>query len=124
MGMCGSEFRCSVTQSVTKAEYIATFKAAREGIWLHTLLDGIHIPILTPTTILCNNNSTINLSEDPLLHACAKHIDIKYHFLRECVYSEDLTSAYVPLKDNVADIFMKALEIQHFQRLCGFLGLN
>ena len=58
------------------------------------LLNGIHIPILTPTTILCDNNSAIDLSED-LLHAHVKHIDIKYHFLRKCVQSQDLNITHV-----------------------------
>ena len=82
------------------------------------------MPMLISTTILYDNNSATNLSEDPLLHARVKHIDIKYHFLREHVYSKDLTIAYVPSKDNVADIFTKGFEVQHFQHLYDFLGLH
>ena len=75
------------------------------------------------TTILCDNNAAITLSEDPLLHARVKHINIKYHFLREHVQSGDLTLTYVNIKDNVADIFTKPLDMHQFQHLRGFLGL-
>ena len=96
----------------------------REGIWLHTLLNNIHTPLQMATTIFCNNNATITLSNDPLLHAHVKHIDIKYHFLRECVQSQELVLAYIHTKDNLADIFTKALEPHQFQCLCNFLGRN
>jgi hypothetical protein len=77
-----------------------------------------------PTTILCDNNATIDLSQDPLLHAHMKHIDIKFYFLCECVQSHELSLAYVNTKDNTADIFTKALESHQFACLQGFLGLK
>ena len=76
----------TVAASSCEAEYIAAFEVAWEGIWLHTLLNNnIHTPLQTATTIFCDNNATIMLSGDPLLHARVKHIDIKYHFLCECI---------------------------------------
>ena len=71
----------TVAASSCEAEYIAAFEASKEAIWLRTLLDGISYSPTTPTTILCNNNAAISLSEDPLLHDRVKHIDIKYHFM-------------------------------------------
>ena len=87
------------------------------------LLHGIGMASPAATTILCDNNAAITLSEDPLLHAHVKHIDIKYHFLQEHVQSGDLTLTYVNTKDNVADIFTKPLDTCQFQCLHGFLGL-
>jgi len=80
----------TVGASSCEAEYVAAFEAAREAVWLRTLLNNIDMPTQGPTTILCNNNASITLSGDPLLHACIKHIDIKYHFLRKCVQSKEL----------------------------------
>ena len=92
-----------VAASSCEAEYITGFEAAKECIWLHTLLHGIGRASPAATTILCDNNAAITLSEDPLLHAHVKHIDIKYHFLWERVRSGDLTLTYVNMKDNIAD---------------------
>ena len=113
----------TVAASSCEAEYIAGFEAAKEAVWLRSLLSGISMPTPTPTIILYNNNAAINLSDDPLLHARMKRIDIKYHFLREQVQSRELAMTYINTKDNLADIFTKPLELQYFSCLRGFLGL-
>lgn len=76
------------------------------------------------TTILCDNNSAINLSEDPLLHLRVKHVDMKYHFLRERVASGEIDMQYINTNSNVADIFTKALPASRFTRLRNILGLR
>jgi hypothetical protein len=111
----------TVAASSCEAKYTA---GSKEGIWLRALLTGIGTPPSDPTTIFCDNNTAINLSEDPLLHAWVKHIDIKFHFLRERVQSRELLFSYINTKDNIADIFTKGLEYHQFARLRGFLGLK
>lgn len=74
--------------------------------------------------ILCNNNSAINLSEDPLLHSHIKHVDIKYHFLWERAAIKELQMHYINTKNNVADIFTKALPTPQFTRLRAIMGLQ
>ena len=104
----------TIAASSCEAEYVAAFEACKEAIWLCTLLDAIGHQPKTPTTILCNNNATINLSEDPLLHNRVKHIDIKHHFLREHVQSNKITLSYINTYDNIADIFTKVLDTRKF----------
>ena len=99
-----------VATSSCEAEYTAAFEAAKETIWLRNLLINIGFPQNSPTTILCDNNAAINLSEDPSLHQHVKHIDIKYHFLRECVNMGEIMLKYINTNDNLADIFTKAIE--------------
>ncbi|KAG7441744.1 uncharacterized protein BT62DRAFT_869767, partial [Guyanagaster necrorhizus] len=55
-------------------------EAMKKAIWLHALPHGINFIQERLTSLLCNNNSAINLSEDSSLHACVKCINIKYHF--------------------------------------------
>ena len=55
----------TVAASSCEAEYTAAFEASKEGIWLHTLLNSIDHATTAPATICCDNNTTINLSEDP-----------------------------------------------------------
>ena len=100
------------------------FLSKLEAIWLSMLLDAIGHQPKTLTTILCNNNAAINLLEDPLLHNCVKHINIKHHFLCECVQSNKITLSYINTYNNIADIFTKALDARKSTRFCEFLGIK
>lgn len=102
---------------------MAAFEATKECIWLRALLLAIGFLKPGPTKLLCDNNAAINLSEDPLLHTRVKHVDIKYHFLRERVQSKELELRYINTNDNVADLFTKALDHKKFIRLRTLLGL-
>ena len=113
-----------VAASSCEAEYIAAFETAKECIWLRTLLDAIGHQQTLPTIISCDNTATKTLSEDPLLHSRVKHIDIKYHFLRERVQSTDLHLTYVNTRENTADMFTKALDVKQFNYLRNSLGLQ
>jgi transposase InsO family protein len=114
----------TVASSSCEAEYTAAFESSKEAIWLRMVLTSINLPPSGPTTILCDNNAAINLSEDPSLHQRVKHVDIKYHFLRERVQSKEIKLSYVNTNDNIADIFTKALDKIKFKRLRAFLGLQ
>lgn len=87
---------------------MAAFKSTQECIWLWTLMTAIGYTPAELTTLLCDNNLAINLSEDPMLHQHVKHVDIKYHFLYEHI---------INTKDNVADISTKVLYAPQFSKL-------
>lgn len=106
------------------AEYIAASEAARELVWCRYLLEGLGVPISGPTTLLCDNNAAINLSEDQVYHPRAKHVNVRYHYLRERVAEGDLVVARVRSSNNTADIFTKALPPVDFLRLRSYLGLG
>ena len=114
----------TVAASSCEAEYVAAFEACKEAIWLRTLLGAIGYQSQKPTNLLCDNNAAINLSEDPLLHDRVKHIDIKHHFLRERVQSQEIILSYINTHDNIADIFTKALDTRKFTRFRQFLGIK
>ncbi|KNZ77861.1 Copia protein [Termitomyces sp. J132] len=115
----------TVAASSCEAEYMAAFECAQECIWLQALLKGIGLDLTSqPTQMFCDNDSAIALSKDPLLHARVKHVDIKYHFLRKQVQSNEIILLRVPSKDNTADIFTKALPTPAFIYLRPRLGLR
>lgn len=104
---------------------MAAFESAQECIWLHALLKGISFDTTNKLTpILCNNNAAINLSKDSTLHMLIKHIDIKYHFLQECVQAGKISIHYVNTKYNITDLFIKALATPLFTQLQALLGLQ
>src|SRR5882762_7167445 len=78
-----------VVLSSTEAEYVAQTHAAKELIWLRTILGELNSPFEEPTTLNCDNQGAIALAKDNKFHARTKHIDIRYHFIREAV--EDST---------------------------------
>ena len=89
---------------------------AAELIWIsHLLRDLQALPSARPT-LLCDNLSAIFLSQNPVAHKRAKHIDIDYHFIRELVLSGKLHTKFVPTKLQVADIFTKPLPRPLFEQ--------
>ena len=74
-----------VALSSTEAEYMAAILAACEAIWMRKILVGLFSSHLDPTVIHCDNRSCIKLSVNIVFHYRSKHIDIRYHHIRDCV---------------------------------------
>ena len=76
--------RC-VALSSCEAEFMAATAAACQGIWLHRLLSQITDVKPGPVVIYIDNRSAIDLAKNSVFHGRSKHIDVRYHFIRECV---------------------------------------
>lgn len=76
-----------------------------------------------PIFIHCDNTSAINMLKNPMMHAKKKHIEIKYHFLREKVADNEVKLDYVSTKEQLADIFTKPLSKSTFEYLWEKLGV-
>ena len=96
--------------SSAEAEYMAE----REALWLHNLLVGLFGVQLRPTLIYCDNQSCIELSENPVFHDRSKYIEIRYHFIRDNVQRGAVELQYISLEEQVADILTKALSRDNF----------
>ena len=112
-----SRAQATVALSSTVAEYIALAGAAQEAIWLLQVLREFKFMITAPVLIYEDNQSTIKLVDNPVFHKRSKHVDIKYHFIRELVENRTLQIQYVSTKDNIADIFTKPLSFSSFTAL-------
>eukprot|EP00253_Pinus_taeda_P007260 PITA_07260 len=75
----------SVALSTTEAKYIVASMASCEAVWLRKLFIELFGFTLDTTVILCDNQSGIHLSKNPVFHDRSKHIDIKYHYIRDMV---------------------------------------
>ena len=102
---------------------MAANMAACEGVWLRKLLSGLFECELEATVVHYDNQSGIRLSENPVFHDWSKHIDIRYHFLRDCVRKGTIRLEYIKTDEQVADIFTKALCRQSFVKFKDKLGL-
>lgn len=109
-----------VAQSTTEAEYIALALATKEALWLRALLDelGFH---QYSTRINVDNQSAIRLSKNPEFHKRSKHIDVKFHFVRDVCGRGDIDVKYVESKKQLADVFTKPLVTNIFKELIKYL---
>nr|XP_043633191.1 uncharacterized protein LOC122604363 [Erigeron canadensis] len=75
------------------------------------------------TPIFCDNTSAIAISNNPILHSRTKHIDIRYHFIRDHVMKEDVELHFIPTENQLADLFTKPLDENRFNFLISKLGM-
>ena len=113
-----------VSLSTTESEYVAVTHAAKEAIWIRMFLGDILCPLRKPMVLYCENQSTIAVAKNVQYHAHTKHIDIRYHFIRESISREIIEIHYCPTENMVADIFMKALPVKTFEHLRMLLGVH
>jgi hypothetical protein len=73
--------------------------------------------------IFCDNNSTIKLSKNPVLHGRRNHIDVKFHFLRDLTKDGTIEIIYCKSEDEVVDIFNKSLKLELLVKLRRLLGV-
>ena len=98
-----------VALSTAEAEYVATMHAAKEAIWLRRLMNELFPSVTRPTILFCNNQAVLKLVQDDNYHARTKHINIRYHFVRQVAKSGALELTYCLTDDMTMDIFTKAL---------------
>lgn len=111
-----------MAQSTAEAEYISLAHCSREVLFLRQLLKELDYEQQS-TTIVEENQACIAIADNPTQHSRTKHIDVRYHFVREHVRVLDLALQYVESKENAADIFTKALARDQFEYLRDKLGV-
>ena len=80
-----SKKQCCVAMITTEAEYVATCSASCEVVRLRKILSNLFDLQLDATCIYCDNQSCVKFSENPVFHDKSKHIEIKYHYIRDMV---------------------------------------
>jgi hypothetical protein len=111
--------RCVAT-STTESEYIALAESGKQGQWLRALLKELQCTnYLTDTLgapIYSDNQACIAISQDPISHQRTKHIDVRYHYIRELIAYGKTTVEYLPTESMLADILTKPLGITAYRR--------
>ena len=118
--ICGiSKSQNCIATSSTEAETYALSLAASEALWMKHWCEEVYgsTYLSIPALLLCDNQSTIFLSQHDSVHKKAKHIRIRYHFIKDYIKQGDLHVTWVPTIDQQADLLTKCLPTTLFSSL-------
>ena len=113
----------TVTLSSTEAEYIAGAHAAKEDVWLRLLLSELGQDMSSPTTLHVDNQSAMAIARNPEFHERTKHIDVRYHYIRQVVDDGTVHLAYTPTQEQVVDVLTKGLPPASHIKFTGAMGV-
>ncbi|MCO5559088.1 hypothetical protein L7F22_012680 [Adiantum nelumboides] len=86
-----------------------------ECVWLRHLMADLGVGQDIANTIYTDSQSALAVARNPVFHACTKHIEVHYHYVRERLSAGEISLAYVPTQYNLADLFTKALSRETFE---------
>jgi hypothetical protein len=110
-----SRRKSSIDLSTAEEEYIVACSASYEAIWLCKLLTGLFDLEMEATTILCDNQSFIKMTENHVFHERLKHIEIRYHYICDMVQRGAIKLQYVSTNEQVVDVLTKPLSHVNFE---------
>jgi hypothetical protein len=119
-----SKRQSCVSLSTTESEYVAAAAAAKEIVWMRRLLQDLGCNQLKPTYLFCDNQSAIKLVRNPQFHQRTKHIDVKFHFIRDLQEDKVIDVVYVNSEGQLADLLTKGLDGPRFRKLREEIGIS
>lgn len=119
-----SKRQTSVAKSSCEAKYIAASEADKEAVWIGRFLEELHQRQIYPIPIYCDNQGAIALAKHPESHQRTKHIDLRYHHIREKEEDGTIAIKYLPTKKMIADGFTKSLPSTQLNTFVENLGLE
>lgn len=112
----------TVALSTTEGEYMAMSDAAKEAMWLRRLADDLGCKEGV-VKMFFDNQGAGALSINEGIHKRTKHIDVRHHFIRDCIQSKKISIEYIPTAEMLADVFTKPLGRLKHQQAVQALGL-
>ena len=113
-----------VSLSTIEAEFIAATSFACQAIWMRRILEKLSHTQGNCTIMFCDNSSTIKLSKNPMMHGRSKHIDVRFHFLRDLTKEEVVELVHCGTQDQIADVMTKPLKLNMFLKLRELMGVR
>ena len=117
-----SKLQPMVALSTTEAEYIAACEAGKEIIWLRHLFDELGYPLPSSSTLFIDNMSAVSVAKNPEHYGWMKHLDLRYHWLKDVVESGIISPVHLAGSAMPADILTKALprvKVEEFRLMMG-----
>jgi hypothetical protein len=120
----GSTRQATVATSTCEAEYMALTEAVKEAIWLRRILTELDKDYCGATQLYCDNQGALALADNPGKHKRTKHIDIRYHYVRETVDNGLIMLQHIGTNDQAADMLTKALKTVKHDQNCALVRLE
>ncbi|KAI5350573.1 hypothetical protein L3X38_003464 [Prunus dulcis] len=114
----------SVALSTAEAEYVSASETTTHAIWLRFVLEDFGELQAEATPLMVDNTFAIAMTRNPIFHQKTKHINSRYHFIRDALQEGVVDLRYCKSEEQVADIFTKALPKDWFNYLRGLLGVK
>jgi len=116
--------QCAVARFSTQVECKVLANDTAEFIWLQYLLTDLQIASVSAPIIWCDNLGATYLSVNPVFHACTKHVEVDYHFVRDRVVKKEIHIRFISSQDQLADVFTKPLPTASFTAFRFKLGVD
>ena len=114
----------TISLSLVETEYKAEVNAATQCVWLQGIPREFGVTIDSPTKIWVDNQSAIEISNDPLQRQTTNHIGIHMHYILGLVHDRVISLQYCPSTEQIADIFTKAFTEKTLTYLRYLLGVS
>ena len=118
-----STLQSTVALSTTEAEYMAATEAIKEAIWLQGLFDDLGI-VQEHIEVHCDSQSAIHLAKNQVHHARTKHIDVRFHFVRDVIDEGGILLQKIGTVDNSADMLTKVVTGIKFKHCLGLINIQ
>ena len=118
-----STLQSTVALSTTEAEYMAVTEAFKEAIWLHGLVEDLGI-VQKQVEVFCDSQSAICLAKNQVYHGRTKHIDVRFHFIREIIDEGNILLQKIRTADNPADMLTKVVTGIKFQHCLDLINIS
>jgi hypothetical protein len=112
----------TIAHSSTEAEYMALSDTSRQISWIKSLMMEIGFDI-GPVTLCGDNQGSLFLAANPAQDKQTKHIDIRFHYIKEVIENKKILLYFIPTHEQAADLLTKNLPGVVLKRLCRKLGL-
>ncbi|KAK3007357.1 hypothetical protein RJ639_017832 [Escallonia herrerae] len=112
-----------VALSTTEAAYIAATEAVKEAIWLKGLVGDLGLK-QESSIVYCDSQSAIHLTKSPMFHEQTKHIDIKFHFIRDVVSQGTIMVEKISTDENLADMMTKHIPEIKFKHCLDLISIS
>jgi len=103
-----------VTLSTTEAEYIAITEACKEMLWLKRFIEELGMG-QARYSLMCDSQSAIALGKNSTFHSRSKHIEIRYHWIRDVLEEKVVELVKVHTDDNGSDMMTKVLGKEKYE---------